>query len=67
MELHKNGELDEASKVYKKLIENKTNDKRVYVNLAAILRSKGESNEAGQIVSKGLQLADPNSPILSTP
>ena len=64
MELHKNGELDAASKVYKQLIENKSNDKRVYVNLAAILRSKGESNEAGQIVSKGLQLADPNSPIL---
>ena len=64
MELHKKGNLDEAEEAYRKLIEGNVNDKRIYVNLAAILRSKGKANEAGQIVSKGLQIADPNSPIL---
>ena len=45
MELHKNGELEEAAKKYKELVGSNTKDKRVYVNYAAILRKEGKPNE----------------------
>ena len=65
MELHKNGELDEASRKYQKLIDSNSKDKRVYVNYAAILRKQGKPSEAGQVITKGLKLTDAKSPILN--
>ena len=38
MRHHENGELDEAEKLYRKAIADEIYDKRVFVNLAAILR-----------------------------
>ena len=64
MELHKKGEIDEAAKCYRQLIDNNSRDKRVYVNYAAILRKQGKANEAGQIITKGLKCADDKSPML---
>ena len=64
MRHHENGELDEAEKLYRKAIADEIYDKRVYVNLAAILRKQGKPEEAARIANDGLQKADNNSPIL---
>ena len=64
MKEHEKGNIEEAEKLYRKAIEEELHDKRVYVNLAAILRSQGNAQEAAVIANEGLKRSDPNSPIL---
>ena len=45
MKHHENGELDDAEKLYRKAIAEEIFDKRVFVNLAAILRKQGKPEE----------------------
>ena len=53
MELHKDGDLEKATEKYKEAIKEKTLDKRVFTNYAAILRGQGNPEEAAKIASKG--------------
>ena len=64
MELHKDGDLEKATEKYKEAIKEKTLDKRVFTNYAAILRGQGNPEEAAKIASKGIELCDKTSPIL---
>ena len=64
MKLHRDGDIDQAMVVYRQLVDGKINDKRIYTNLAALLRIKGEVTEAGKVIQKGLNLVDSNSPIM---
>lgn len=64
MEHHQKGELDEAIKLYQDIVNKNSNDKRVYVNLASLLRNKAQPEAAAKIIDKGLKYADSNSPIL---
>ena len=64
MKCHEKGDLEEAEQKYKEAINNKIYDKRGFANLAALLRKKGNSEEAAYVANEGLRLTDPNSPIL---
>ena len=64
LEHHGKGELDEAEKLYREAIQREIIDKRVFTNLAAILRSQGDPNQAAWMANQGLQKCDNNSPIL---
>ena len=64
LEYHKNGEADKAEACYKELIERKVYDKRIFVNLAAIIRSQGNPQDAAKVANDGLRLTDSDSPIL---
>ena len=64
MEAHKKGEIDLAETKYKEALKLNCKDKRAFANLAAILRSKGESLEAAKIANEGLKQCGQNSPIL---
>lgn len=61
---HGRGELDEAEKLYREAIELKILDKKVFTNLAAILRGQGDPSQAALIANEGLERCDSNSPIL---
>ena len=64
LEHHGKGELDEAERLYREAIKKEIIDKRVFTNLAAILRSQGDPNQAAWMANQGLQKCDNNSPIL---
>ena len=64
MQHHQKGDLEKAEASYRELVSNKCTDKRVYVNLAAILRQKNNPKEAAFYANEGLAKADKNSPIL---
>ena len=64
MEHHQKGDLDDAIKLYHDIVAKNSNDKRVYVNLAALLRNKGKPEAAAKIINRGLKNADAKSPIL---
>ena len=64
MEAHKKGEIDLAETKYKEALKRNCKDKRAFANLAAILRSKGESLEAAKVANEGLKQCGQNSPIL---
>ena len=64
MDHHVKGEKDLAINAYKKFLEEGGKDKRVYCNLAALLRGEGNAEEAVKIVNIGLQEMGSTSPIL---
>ena len=64
LEYHKKGETDKAETCYRELIERKIYDKRIFVNLAAIVRAQGNPEDAAKIANDGLRLTDSDSPIL---
>ena len=64
MDHHVKGEKDLAINAYRKFLEEGGKDKRVYSNLAALLRGEGNSEEAMNIVNIGLQEMGSTSPIL---
>ena len=55
MDHHVKGEKDLAINAYKTFLEEGGKDKRVYTNLAALLRGEGNAEEAVKIVNIGLQ------------
>ncbi len=64
MDHHLKGEKDLAINAYKKFLEEGGKDKRVYSNLAALLRGEGNAEEAVHVVKMGLKEMGRNSPIL---
>ena len=64
MDHHVKGEKDLAVQTYKKFLEEGGKDKRVYTNLAAILRGEGNAEEALHFINLGLQEIDEKSPML---
>ena len=55
LEYHKNGEIDKAETCYRELIERKIYDKRIFVNLAAIVRAQGNPEDAAKIAKAALK------------
>ena len=47
--------MDDAEKLYRKAIAEEIFDKRVFVNLAAILRKQGKPEEAARVANEGLK------------
>ena len=64
MRCHGNGEKEKAINLYKKFLDSGGKDKRVYTNLAALLRTEGSSEEALKIISNGLKEMGKDSPIM---
>ncbi len=64
MDHHQKGENTKAVELYKKFLSDGGKDKRAYTNLAALLRSEDNPEEAMQIARTGLKETDENSPIL---
>ena len=64
MDHHVKGEKDLAIGAYRKFLEKGGKDKRVYSNLAALLRGEGNAEEAMKVVNIGLQEMGSTSPIL---
>ena len=64
MAQHQKGDLEKAEGLYRKALESGLKDKKIFTNLAAILRSQGNPKEAAMIANNGLNKCDSNSPIL---
>ena len=58
MRLHKAGELEKAIEAYKTAITKHPKDKRLYGNLAALIRADGKPEEAAKIAQEGLNKCD---------
>ncbi len=64
MRLHRAGEPEKAIEAYKIALKKHPKDKRLYANLAALNRAQGKPEAAAHVAQEGLQLCDPNSPML---
>ncbi len=64
MELHQKGKIKEAEEAYKLAIKSHPKDKRLYCNLAALIRSQGRPEEAAHIAQKGIVTIGGESPVL---
>ena len=56
--------IDEKIQAYKLALEEFKTDKRLYINLGALLRSNGEAEEAAQLLQTGLVVLKSESPAI---